>query len=224
MSVSWPRLAIVLALSVGSASPLTGGAPDTPALVGTEASAAQDSARILLAIYTPVLDRALHRFPVRAGLPVLLDVTASNAGCAPHCVDTVLVTRRLPTEVIERLKSAGLIQGTCSPPGRLTYGCPGGPPHVYVRLGLPFRLGPGFRVKPMEETPGTTYDQGAARIPDAAAVEVQFALDLLVDAPCPAAPGSERCRFPDVTTFRYFLREEADGRFRVVTSMTTGAI
>jgi len=224
VSVSGLRLAIVLALNIGSGSQLTGGVSDALVPIVTRASAAQDSAQILVAIYTPVLDRALHRDPARAGLPILLDVTASNAGCAPHCVDTVLVRHQLPADVIERLKSAGLIQSTCSPPGHLVYGCPGGPPHVYVRMGLPFRLRPGFRVKPVEETAGSTYEQAAARLPDAAAVEVQVALDLLVDAPCPAAPGSERCRFPDVTTFRYFLREEADGRFRVVTSMTTGGI
>lgn len=187
-------------------------------------AAEADSARMLTAIYTAVLQRAVKRYPAHPGLPVALDAEMSNAGCAPHCVDTALVRLLIPSEVIQQLKSSGLVQSTCRPPPGRAYGCADQPGHVYVRLGLPFALRVGFRVKPAEERPGVPWEQAAAAIPDSAAVEVQYALDLLVHAPCPANPASERCRFPDVTTFRYFVRAEPDGHFRVVTSMTTGTI
>jgi hypothetical protein len=130
------------------------------------------------------------------------------------------VARSLPPALMTRLEREGLVSGHCRAKECTTTG-----DRTVVRLGVVLGLPEGTRVNPEpgDRVAGESRD-GKRAAEDDAAVPADAAVDVVVTTPCPAPPGSERCRFPDTVIWRYFLREESAGGYRVVTRWLSGAV
>jgi hypothetical protein len=168
-------------------------------------------------VYAPVLEHLLATPPAAGAVPVVLHSAVypgvSGSGNRTH-----------PARVLRSLLATGKIQVVCDRAAGPS-GCPlPAGEHVSVSLGDVIDLPDAPRVKVLPEagTPGVPLDQALAAIPDSLAVPVRAAVDAVLRTPCPAAPGSERCRVPDIVIYRYFLDRCPDGTYRVVTRWLSG--
>lgn len=169
-------------------------------------------------IYAPVVEHLRENAPTPSGLPVVLDANVypglSEGEKRTHSAD-----------VSRRLQASGCVQVVCDPtadPSR----CPeAGEKHISIRLGEVIHLPDGAKVKvlPTGRDADTRMEELLASIPDSMAVPVDVAVDVVLGTPCPAPPESERCRVPDIVTYRYFLRVGRDGEAHVVTRWFSGA-
>lgn len=168
-------------------------------------------------VYAPILEHIHTEHP---DLPLMLDESLANVECPPRCGDRA--ERVHPPEVLRRLREGEWIHTSCFVP----HGCPSRKSHVFVSLGPVIELSDSARVKvvPGGRVPGVPLDQVLEAIPDSEAVPVDAAVDVVVGTPCPAPPESERCRVPDVISYRYFLQWKPEGTYRIVTRWMTGAI
>jgi hypothetical protein len=164
--------------------------------------------------YAAVLAHVHTKQPAR-GAPIIISNRATNHGCAPHCVDTVLINRRLSHHVVQSLKDKSLIVGTCEEP-KGVLGCRRERGQKFVRLSIPYTVPGGVFVRP-----GHDERNPFVRSIDVGGERVDVAVDVLVYGPC----LSERpCEYPDIYTYRYFLRLLPDGSYSVLARMLTGAV
>jgi hypothetical protein len=169
-------------------------------------------------VYAAVLSH-IGRLDAGDSIPVGLDtfifdncIGGCGQGAAPH---------EHPPEVLDRLSALGVVAGIDErAPGALST-LPGR--WVGVRLGPVLDLPADSRVKLLPDRARGTPDQLDA-IPDSLAVPVDFAVDVVITTPCPAPAGSFRCRVPDTTAYRYFLRARSTGGVEVLTRWYSGAI
>lgn len=121
----------------------------------------------------------------------------------------------LPTEIRTQLRDIGLIEAVC----RGSIGCSEYQYHTFVRLGIPYQVPSGLRVRAGEGIPPAILIRGED---EEQGVEVHVGIDVLVYWPC--SPHRSPCEYHDIIVFRYFLRREADRSYRVVSRMITGAV
>lgn len=176
---------------------------------------ALDSISDEVAIYSLVLEHALARYPARRNMPVVLDARTSNAGCAPHCVDSTRIEWMHPAHVVEHLRARGLIQATCVPPPGAGLGCPAYRRYDHVWIGIPFRLNEKFRIAATEGVELVTA------IPSGTQLHAETALDVVVNGRC---GKSAACRSPNLVRFRYFLARGESGAYRIIARMVTGSV
>ena len=161
------------------------------------ASEASRATRDPVAIYAPIVAQVRTEKPVWPGLRIVLDEVLNDSRVS----DRATGVRTHSVVVLDRLKAGGWVDGLCSWPR--TQSCAVSNDNAAI-----VRLGPIITL------PDST------RI----AADADVAVDVMLTTPCPAPPESERCRVPDAVEFRYFLRAEPDGTYRVMTRQLIGAI
>lgn len=170
----------------------------------------------VVAVYTPILESLLEQAPTPPGVPVVLNamVYPGISGQAGRSHPREVLQRLVAGSAVEMRTCAVSDEAGCLPQGR----------YVRVSLGEVIHLleRPRVKVLPPEGTPGISLDAALAAVPDNEAVPVIAAVDVVLHTPCPAPETSERCRVPDIATYRYFLDCNPDGTFRVVTRWLTG--
>lgn len=173
----------------------------------------RDTALISTPVFKAVIDHAAGHHPSRPGLRVVLSNRAHKRECMPLCRDTTSVGHSIPPDVLRDLQASGTIVDSCY--GDL--GCPSPSGQTFVRLSIPYRLPAGFRVLAGEGNPmhvlGSESDRGEI---------VHIGLEVLVYGPCPKE--REPCEFPDIVMYQYYLQEQADRSYRVVSRVVTGRV
>lgn len=149
-----------------------------------------------LAVYGPVIASIRTEKPGWSGLRFVLD-TRINDRFGPRERPPV---RAQAADLLRRLQEGGWVDGICSSGSKLPCGTGG---DVAV-----LRLGP------------------VVALPDSARLKenADVSVDVMLTTPCPAPPESERCRIPDLVEYRYLLRVEPGGAYRVVSRRMIGAI
>jgi hypothetical protein len=185
----------------------------TAALSLSIAAQERDTTLAGVPVFEPVIKHAAPRYPSRPGLRVVISDSIWTRECIPTCRDTTRITRSVAPEVVRQLRAKDVIAAACT--GGM--GCGGYPEHTFIRFGIPYRLPSGFRVLPGD---------GSLSLMSSAAKDrgeiVHVGVEVLVYGPCPKE--REPCEFPDIVLFQYFLQEQPDGSYRVVSSMVTGQV
>jgi hypothetical protein len=177
-----------------------------------------DTSISVLRVYEAVLTDVSTRPGSRRGVRVVISDRIAKGLCAPHCRDTASVVMSLPTDIRTQLRESGLIGAACREPDS-TIGCPEYQHRTFVRLGVPYQVPSGLRVRPGEGIPPAILIKGED---EEQGVEVHVGIDVLVYWPC--SPDRSPCEYLDIIVFRYFLRREADRSYHVVSRMITGAV
>lgn len=147
-------------------------------------------------VYAPVIEHVRATKPAWPGLRIALD-TRINDRFGPQGRPPA---RSHPATLLQRLQEGGWLDGICSLGS--THPCAADDDVAVLRLGPIVMLG-----------------DSAPRAEDAV-----ISVDVVLTTPCPAPPESERCRVPDLVEYRYLLRAEPGGTYRVVSRHMIGAI
>lgn len=129
------------------------------------------------AVYSTLLQAVRGEHPGRV---TVLSETWSDVECMPHCSTSISEDRAHSEQVLQRLRTEGLIQAQCRV-GRSSLGCGAAAGRLFVALG---------EIRP--DTP-----EGGQRVDGGVWVMV------VTVAPC---TGS--CRFPNAAAYRYLLKQE----------------
>jgi hypothetical protein len=140
-------------------------------------------------VYAAVLQAVQVEHP---GQPIVLSETWSDVECAPLCADT-LGREQHSVELIQRLQARGLVDATCRVP-KNAIGCPSHPKHVFVALG-----------DIQDDTP-----EGGQRVEGGVWVLV------VTHTPCREPLGAERCQSVDASGFRFLVKQNENGVWKVV--------
>jgi hypothetical protein len=194
------------------------------ALILPQIGVTHDSLSQRTEAYTAVLEHVRTHHSGSAKLPIVLDAGVSKSQCLVDGRDCSSGDKHSP-QLLARLQARRLVQQICTSPdspecATLRSG------HVSVSIGPLLPLPDSARVKQVPETRpvGVTLDEALRAIPDSAAVPASVAVDVVIRTPCTATSDAERCRVPDIVSYRYFLRELPDGSYCVVTRWKSGAV
>lgn len=182
------------------------------AVLSLSAPLHQDTSLITVPVFKAVLEHAAPRYPSRPGLRVVISDRVATGNCIPPCAGTPVI-REIPREIVRQLQESNLIAGAC----RGGMGCPGFSGHTFIRMSLPFRLPSGYRVLPGVEHVNGILGPGPSFIGEL----VHVGVEVLVYGPC---PKGQSCEYPDIVLYQYFLQEQPDGSYRVVSRAITGMV